>query len=440
MKPNDTAYNNRNSQEEREGASSEWRRQTLCEWQKTENDLEKHYNQLSEEEKSRIDERARGNLHPYYQLRLDKIGEEDNIPPEIETALQVERIKILERLKRNSEKVYTCFVMMPYHDKVADFDRIYNEGVKPVEQIISKHTAHNIEFILAKDRIKSPVLIGSIHENIKAADFCLADITNKNPNVLYEAGYSVALGKDLLVITQDTQQGPYLTDISQWYHIKYKEEDLVGLQHKLAAAVDRAIEACIYKRRGGREAYDITCYSDREHARLQDSFSEAERRIDILETNLYTIEKYYQEVIRKRLENQPGLFLRLLTLDPESYFVAMRAQQLGEDVGDFRDELRASIENVTNDLKGLEKKFALRIYDTFPTQITFIADESIFNCAVAMAYRSRELCTFQLKRFQAGADKSFCFHFNAVWSQSKEYRRTSCTSGKQDKEKNGKAK
>ncbi|MFZ3169742.1 MAG: hypothetical protein WA130_19175 [Candidatus Methanoperedens sp.] len=114
--------------------------------------------------------------------------------------------------------------------------------------------------------------------------------------------------------------------------------------------------------------------------------------------------------------------LRILTLDPDSYFAQKRAEQLGLAVAHYRYELHESIQLILKELSGYGDKFSLRIYEDFPTQITYIIDDHVYSCTVARNYRSRELCTFKLSKNATGVERSFFFHFNSVWSNSREYK------------------
>lgn len=113
--------------------------------------------------------------------------------------------------------------------------------------------------------------------------------------------------------------------------------------------------------------------------------------------------------------------MRVLTLDPDSYFTKIRADQLGLATVHFRNELHKSIRTVIERLSEFKEQFSLRIYDDFPTQITFIIDDFVYTCTVAKNVRSRELCTFRLQKLAAGVERSFLFHFESIWSNARIY-------------------
>jgi hypothetical protein len=53
------------------------------------------------------------------------------------------------------------------------------------------------------------VITWDIWERINRARFLIADLTGQNPNVFYELGIAHALGKDVLLLTQDMAHVPF---------------------------------------------------------------------------------------------------------------------------------------------------------------------------------------------------------------------------------------
>ena len=53
--------------------------------------------------------------------------------------------------------------------------------------------------------------VETLHEEIRTAMVCLADITTQNPNVMYELGFAIASGKDVILIcsTQRSEKFPF---------------------------------------------------------------------------------------------------------------------------------------------------------------------------------------------------------------------------------------
>jgi len=93
-----------------------------------------------------------------------------------------------------------CFVMMPF---TSELDWLYADLIKPVAEQFGLS-------VMRADDIFSP---GAITEQIRVAiqqsRLCIADVTHKNPNVLYEVGIAHTLGKPTLLMTRDIEDAPF---------------------------------------------------------------------------------------------------------------------------------------------------------------------------------------------------------------------------------------
>lgn len=112
------------------------------------------------------------------------------------------------------EKDY-CFVIQPIRTEKYDkrFDDIYapaisNAGLKPY-RVDKDPSVRNI--------------IDEIEKRIQMSMLCLADISIDNPNVWYELGYAFAIGKDVVMVC-DESRNDFPFDISHKSVIAYKTE------------------------------------------------------------------------------------------------------------------------------------------------------------------------------------------------------------------------
>ena len=89
-----------------------------------------------------------------------------------------------------------AFVLMPFGD---EFDDIYRLGIQETakEQGV---VAERVD-----EQIYTESILERIYRQIDAADFVIADMTGKNPNVFYEVGYAHAKEKICTLITQKAQ-------------------------------------------------------------------------------------------------------------------------------------------------------------------------------------------------------------------------------------------
>lgn len=82
-------------------------------------------------------------------------------------------------------------------------------------------------------------IMDQVWGGIRGADVVVADITGKNANVFYEIGLAHALGKEVILISQDAES-PF--DIRSSRRVSYDAKDVESLKEKLEAAF-RAISA-----------------------------------------------------------------------------------------------------------------------------------------------------------------------------------------------------
>lgn len=115
-----------------------------------------------------------------------------------------------------------CFVVMPIGEhgtpSYKQFFSIYDH--------IIKETVESIGFACERaDEIPdSGIITEQIKSKLHTADLVVADLTDKNPNVLYEVGIRHALNKPIVSISQEIRGLPF--DVSHYRTIKYDPKDL----------------------------------------------------------------------------------------------------------------------------------------------------------------------------------------------------------------------
>ena len=121
------------------------------------------------------------------------------------------------------------FVLMPF-DK--SFKDIYKFGIRGAAEDIGAY-AERLD-----DQIFVEGMLDRIFNQISKADVIVADMTGRNPNVFYEVGYAHALGKLVVLLTQDVNDIPF--DFKHRQHIVYGGQiDL--LRSELAVKLQWAI-------------------------------------------------------------------------------------------------------------------------------------------------------------------------------------------------------
>lgn len=122
------------------------------------------------------------------------------------------------------------FVLMPFSE---EFDDIYELGIKDT---CSKAGAYC-------ERVDEQLFQGNINDRIynqiAKADIIISEMTGRNANVFYETGYAHALGKNVILLTQTTEDIPF--DLVHYPHIVYNAQ-ITKLRNELAKRISWAIK------------------------------------------------------------------------------------------------------------------------------------------------------------------------------------------------------
>ena len=125
-----------------------------------------------------------------------------------------------------------CFVLMP-------FTRSWSGRVWT--QIRSAVQAARMRPLRADEIFSTRAIIQDIWEQINGAKVIIADVSEKNPNVVYELGIAHALGKPVVLLTQSMGDIPF--DTTHLRYLVYTNTDS-GYQ-KLTENIVQAIDAIL---------------------------------------------------------------------------------------------------------------------------------------------------------------------------------------------------
>lgn len=105
----------------------------------------------------------------------------------------------------------SVFVLMPFAE---EFNDIYKFGIK------NACLEENFFCERVDEQIFNESILERIYNQIHKSDLIVADMSHKNPNVFYEVGYSHAIGKKVILLTQNSDDIPF--DLKHFPHIIYK--------------------------------------------------------------------------------------------------------------------------------------------------------------------------------------------------------------------------
>ncbi len=109
-----------------------------------------------------------------------------------------------------TEKLF-AFVLMPFNK---EFDDIYKLGIKSAVESLGMIVNRVDEQVFHREGI-----LERIYNQIDVADFIIADMTDRNPNVFYEVGYAHAKKKVCILLTSRADDIPF--DLKHHRHIVY---------------------------------------------------------------------------------------------------------------------------------------------------------------------------------------------------------------------------
>ena len=111
-----------------------------------------------------------------------------------------------------------CFVIMPFS---REFDDVYAAIKSSFEGALSSKSGRC--FRLDETRPAGRITDRLLTE-LQASFMCIADLTDNKPNVMWEVGYAMALGKPIIIVTQNAQELPF--DLKDMQSLEYNRHHL----------------------------------------------------------------------------------------------------------------------------------------------------------------------------------------------------------------------
>ena len=314
---------------------------------------------------------------------------------------------------------FDCFISMPF-DK--NFEFVYEESISKIDRFLENKYKLNL-IRLDKKSYKERRIEDNVLRNIDSANLLIADISKHpkslqpNVSVIHEIGYATAKGIPFILIgTEGSHKdlpANLMGSIISEYDID-KDKNLQLFSQKLGNQIIELIEdKNLFT--SLKPEHHVKCFEERPLPGLIDLIAKAKHRVYILTTNLNYTNTYLKDAIIQALEissDNPKFKAEFLTMDPESDVANARAIQLGRPIRQYRDELRKSLDEMTNDLKKYQPRMEIITYRTLPTQMVFIIDDNVFLGVVSFGQQSREGFHFFLDK--KAIIEPFLSHFRAL--------------------------
>lgn len=126
-----------------------------------------------------------------------------------------------------------CFVIMPFK---TEFDAVFEVVRDAVQNATPNKTiaCHWLKDVHAAGRITDDIL-----DSLDSAALTVADVTGSNPNVMWETGFAMALGKPTILIGQGMEDLPF--DLKTHRVIGYSLMNLPDFRPRLSEAVRQTL-------------------------------------------------------------------------------------------------------------------------------------------------------------------------------------------------------
>jgi hypothetical protein len=111
------------------------------------------------------------------------------------------------RSSRKSSTKRLCFVLMPFV-KTHNFPEVWEDVIRN-EIFELSEVRDKFSCVRADDIFDNRAIIDDIVRLIRQADVIIADLSTRNPNVLYELGRAHEMGKECILLTQDIEDVPF---------------------------------------------------------------------------------------------------------------------------------------------------------------------------------------------------------------------------------------
>ncbi|MEM1054038.1 MAG: hypothetical protein AAGI52_00820 [Bacteroidota bacterium] len=122
-----------------------------------------------------------------------------------------------------------CFVLMPFRK---EFDDIYQKSIRPSAE------ASGLTCRRADEIFTNKIIMGDIWNSIQKSGIIVADLTTRNPNVMYELGLAHAMWRRTILISQNVDDVPF--DLRNLRIISYQnknDQDMYQLSFRLQEAI-----------------------------------------------------------------------------------------------------------------------------------------------------------------------------------------------------------
>ncbi len=156
-------------------------------------------------------------------VRQSAIVAEFRSPEQLKAEVVTALVEVLRDKSRHPERP-TALLLLPF-----------GEAHDPLREFVSQALMHEGVQVFRLDKIEpGTIWVNEITDAIRRADFVVVDITNANPNVMYELGYVHALRKPTIMLAESEAIRSLPSDLLGFQLLAYDKHDLEALKRPLA--------------------------------------------------------------------------------------------------------------------------------------------------------------------------------------------------------------
>ncbi len=256
----------------------------------------------------------------------------------------------------------------------------------------------------------------TIQDQISESDIVIVDVSDANPNVMWEFGYAVAMGKAIIPITS-SEISSLPADVRQYIVIKYEKthEGLIELGKKIFMALSR-----VHPTRVAKVQKSAILYTGYDEAGIGRKLASSRELVDMISVSASGVANQFHAHVTSCFDH--GVRFRILLLDPECDQLSNIAFLHQYDKDHYRSQLRHDLLSFVSLIWKLPSKMRslvqLRLCAIAPMCRFVRIDDEIYLSLSPYASGSRSSLVALLDANDPRVSSALLDYFNATWESS----------------------
>ena len=281
-----------------------------------------------------------------------------------------------------------CFIIMPYSH---ESDLFYRSMILPVLKSLPNA---DILALRADEMGDRPLTLKAhVETAVQSADFCIADLSGTNPNVLYELGYAMALGKPTILLTlRDSGRIPAnLMGSQMLYYSPNKPDEFRELLTRECSRIVTAIQRSQEINALETDTSQFLVAEPSIRLVFDRLVQSVERNFAALVGSPAPFVKTFFPKLSQRISTTGSGTIRVVCANPEGTYAEARASVLAKPLAGYRQEMWAAINQLITEFDSMQGWSAeLRLTDLIISSSIFLSDSMALFVPYMFAARSQQ--------------------------------------------------